>query len=265
MRVSVIQNNPQDKLKDNLAEVVQLVRRAAAGGAELIALPEYYAFMGSDPVAHRDSGRWFAEIDGEMANLARELGVVVHAGSLVEARDDQTFNTTVVYGIDGQRLARYSKIHLFDVELPNGVVYKESDIISRGSDVVTYRVGDWTVGCTICYDIRFPTLYRRLVDQGCDLIMVPAAFTLATGKDHWEVLLRARAIETGCYVAAPAQIFSHAGGARTCYGHSLIADPWGHVVAKASDRVGIASTDIDLSFIRQVRAQLPVHRHHVLD
>lgn len=264
MRVSLIQNNPQDDLGQSLKVVRELVMRAAEAGTDLVVLPEYFAFMGNDPVSHRDSGRHFTEITEMLSELARSAGVPIHAGSLVEADGERAYNSTIVYGADGSRLASYRKIHLFDVVLPNGTAYRESDVVSPGSDIVTYKVGDWTIGCSICYDVRFPELYRALRERGADLIMVPAAFTLATGKDHWEVLLRARAIETGCYVAAPGQIFSFANGARVNYGHSLVSDPWGHVIAKASDRVGIVTATLDRAYLAQVRAQIPVHQHHRL-
>ncbi|GAB3761604.1 carbon-nitrogen hydrolase family protein [Ramlibacter monticola] len=264
MRVSLVQNNPQEDLGKSLNTVRELVQRAVDAGTDLVVLPEYYAFMGSDPVRHRDSGRYFGEIDQMMAALARETATTIHAGSLVEADGDKAFNTTVVYGADGSRIARYRKIHLFDIVLPNGTAYRESDVVAPGSEVVTYKVGDWTIGCSICYDLRFPELFRALRDRGADLLIVPAAFTLATGKDHWEVLLRARAIETGCYVAAPGQIFSFANGTRSNYGHSLVADPWGHVVAKASDTVGIVTATLDKAYLSQVRAQVPTHQHHRL-
>ena len=265
MRVTVIQNNPQDDWHKALAQVEQLVRRATEAGTDLVVLPEYFAYMGNDPEAHRNSGQWFPEIHARMSALARETGVTLHAGSMMEQRADKTYNTSVVFDPQGSELARYSKIHLFDVELPGGIVYKESAIVCRGDQVVTYQVKGWTVGCTICYDMRFPTLYRKLRNMGAELIVAPSAFAMATGKDHWEVLLRARAIETGCYVAAPAQVGTHAKGARACYGHSLIADPWGLVIGKCSDRPAYVTSTLDKDVMAQVRMQLPVHQHHVLD
>ncbi|MCC0076201.1 MAG: carbon-nitrogen hydrolase family protein [Rhodobacter sp.] len=265
MRVTLIQNNPQDNVEASLAVVGDLIARAAEQGTDLIALPEYYAFMGNTVVEHRDAGQQFEAISGRMAELARTNGVAIHAGSLAELRGNRTFNTTVVYGADGAELARYSKIHMFDIELPNGDVIRESDIISRGDEVVTYSLNGWTVGCTICYDLRFPELFRALRDRGADLIFVPSAFMLDTGRDHWEVLLRARAVETGCYVAAPGQVFKHAKGARACFGHSLVADPWGHVVAQVSDVVGLTTATLDRDYLATVRARMPVHNHHVLN
>lgn len=265
MRLTVIQNNPQDDLQKSLQQVETLVRKAVDAGTDLVQLPEYFAYMGNDPLAHRSSGEWFAEIDARVAALAREVGVFIHAGSIMDARDHLTYNSTVVYDTQGRHVARYDKIHLFDVELPGGIIYRESDIVKRGNQVVTYQVNGWTIGCTICYDVRFPTLYRKLRAAGAEVIVAPSAFAMATGKDHWEVLLRARAIETGCYVAAAAQVFSHAGGARSCWGHSLISDPWGHVIAQCSDVVGFATATISREYMERVRSHLPVHQHHVLD
>lgn len=265
MRVSIIQNNPQENLRQALQQAEILVRRAAEVGSDLIVLPEYFAYMASDLSLLKSSEQWFDEIDGRMSALAKEIGVVVHAGSMLEPRDNGTYNTGIAYGADGKHLAKYSKIHMFDAELPNGVVIQESSIVTRGSETATYQVNGWTIGCSICYDVRFPTLYRRLRNQGAELILVPAAFTLATGKDHWEVLLRARAIETGCYVAAAAQVGTHGGGTRACWGHSLVADPWGSVIAQCSDQVGFANVALDKAYLEQVRSRLPVHQHHFLD
>ena len=147
------------------------------------------------------------------------------AGSIVEKDGENFYTTSLVFGPDGERVSRYRKIHLVDVETPEGIVYRESDSIHRGKDVVTYKIGDVTVGCGICYDIRFPELFQRLRDIGADVIVLPAAFTLSTGKDHWEVLARARAIETQTYFVAVGQTGTHAAGRKACYGHSLVVHP----------------------------------------
>lgn len=264
MKVSVVQHNPQDDLKASLSVLFDTVRRAADEGPDLIALPEYYAYMGDGSKGLAASGAWFDEINGQTAALARTLGVVIHAGSLAERRGARTFNTTVVHGADGSEIARYSKIHLFDVDLADGTSIRESELISAGSSVETYDLKGWKIGCTICYDLRFPELFRRLRDMGAELILVPAAFMRETGRAHWEVLLRARAIETGTYVAAPAQVFSFNDGKGHCYGHSLICDPWGNVVANASDTLGFVDARLDKDFLNEVRTRVPVHRHHVL-
>lgn len=265
MKLSVVQHNPQDNLDASLQVLFDTVTRAAEDGADLIALPEYYAFMGDGGPTLAASGAWFDDINGQTADLAKTLGVAIHAGSLAERRADGTYNTTVVHGADGSEIARYSKIHLFDVDLPDGTRFRESDLISRGAEVQTYTLNGWTIGCSICYDLRFPELFRRLRDQGAEVLMVPAAFMRETGHAHWEVLLRARAIETGCYVAAPAQVFSFNDGKGHCYGHSLICDPWGNIVANASDRLGYVDARLDRAYLEDIRARVPVHRHHVLE
>jgi len=264
MKVSVVQHNPQDDLKTSLQVLFNTVKRAAEERPDLIALPEYYAFMGDGSKTLAASGAWFEEINAQTSALARSLGIPIHAGSLAQTRDTGTFNTTVVHGADGAEIARYSKIHLFDVDLSDGTQVRESDLICRGDSVETYDLNGWKIGCTICYDLRFPELFRRLRDQGAELILVPAAFMRETGQAHWHVLLRARAIETACYVAAPAQVFSFNGGKGHCYGHSLICDPWGTVLAEAPDTLGFADARLDKAFLSDVRRRIPVHRHHVL-
>ncbi len=264
MKISVVQHNPQDDLEASLGALYETVKRAADDGTDLIALPEYYAFMGDGGKTLAASGAWFEDINGRTAALAKSLGVAIHAGSLAEKRELGTFNTTVVHGPDGSEIARYSKIHLFDMDLPDGTKFRESDLISGGSDVATYDFKGWRIGCSICYDLRFPELFRRLRDEGAELMMVPAAFMRETGRAHWEVLLRARAIETGSYVAAPAQVFSFNDGKGHCYGHSLICDPWGHIIANASDRLGFVDARLEKDYLNDVRQRVPIHRHHVL-
>ncbi|MDJ0821230.1 MAG: carbon-nitrogen hydrolase family protein [Paracoccaceae bacterium] len=264
MKICVVQHNPQDDLKASLRILFETVRRAAEERPDLIALPEYYAFMGDGSKSLAASGAWFEEINGQTAELAKTLGIAIHAGSIAEKRETGTFNTTVVHGADGVEIARYSKIHLFDIDLPDGTQFRESDLISAGSSVETYELNGWKIGCTICYDLRFPELFRRLRDLGAELILVPAAFMRETGRAHWEVLLRARAIETGTYVAAPAQVFSFNEGKGHCYGHSLICDPWGNVIANAFDSLGFVDARLDKDYLNDVRARVPVHRHYVL-
>ncbi len=189
----------------------------------------------------------------------------VHGGSLFERDGGQVFNTTVVFDRNGREVARYRKMHLFDVTTPDGRSYRESDVVGRGREVVTYEAEGITVGCTICYDLRFPELYLELARRGAELILVPAAFTRETGRDHWEVLLRARAIETQCYVAAPAQWgpFPTETGTAWTYGRSMIVGPWGQVLAQVQDGTGVAAVELDLDYLRRVRELVPVARHRV--
>ena len=170
----------------------------------------------------------------------------------------------MVFDRDGRELARYRKLHLFDITTPDGKEYRESATFARGARVVTFDALGTRFGLSICYDLRFAELYLELAKAGAKVILVPAAFTLQTGKDHWEVLLRARAIETQTYVLAPAQWGRYANGGRANYGHSLIADPWGHVIAKAQDKVGYIAARLDLEEVERVRARMPCAQHRVL-
>lgn len=267
MKVALIQMNSQDDKSANLKAARDMLEMAASDGRpDLIVLPEYYAFLDADPAAMRASAETFP--DGEsfrlMSALAEKHKVTIHAGSVVERDGDEYFNATLVFGPDGRQRARYRKIHLFDVDAPGGVSYRESKLVSRGRDVVTYNVGKTTVGCAICYDLRFPELFRKLRDAGSDVIVLPAAFTLMTGKDHWELLARARACETQTWFIATGQTGTHAKGKNACYGHSMVINPWGHVTAQISDGVGMTSTRLDFAYTDKVRASVPVAQHHVL-
>ncbi len=267
MKVSLIQMNSQSDKAQNIAEAERLVRQTVAEEApDLVVLPEYFAFLGEGRDNVHNSGESFpdGEIWQRMSKLAAELGVTLHAGSVVEKSGNSHFNTTLVFDPEGKEIARYRKMHLFDIDAPGGTAYRESDTISRGEEVVTYKVGDVTVGCAICYDIRFPELFRALRDKGADVIVLPAAFTLMTGKDHWEVLARARAIETQTYFLAVGQTGAHAEGRKWCWGHSMAIDPWGHIVAQCSDGVGTVASRLDMARVAKVRADVPVAQHHVL-
>jgi nitrilase len=234
-----------------------------------VCLPECFDFLGG---GRKDKQAAAEIIPGgpaysAMQALARKHKIFIHAGSMLEKIDgeERIHNTTVVFDRTGTEIARYRKIHMFDITAPDGTQYKESAAYKPGDAVATYDCEGVTVGCSICYDVRFPYLYQALVEKGAEMIAVPAAFTQQTGKDHWEVLLRARAIETETYVCAAGQTGSHVVGneTRNCYGHSLVSDPWGHVTAKASDGVGIVSTRIDPALVKKVRAQIPVAQHKV--
>lgn len=257
MRVSVCQLNSRDDRADNLAVARDLLGRAAAAGAELAVLPEYVDYLGPGQTAPKPE-----PIDGEFAaffsGTARELGIWVHAGSFHEAGPDEsrTYNTTLLFDPAGERVAVYRKIHLYDVEIAGRVSYQESRSVAPGSETVVTEIGGVPTGLSICYDLRFPELYRRLAIAGAKVLVVPAAFMVHTGRDHWEVLLRARAIENQCYVIAAGQIGDHEPG-RTCFGRSMIIDPWGTVLAQAPDVVGIVTADVDLSRLDTIREELP--------
>jgi len=274
MKISAIQMNTRSDKAVNLAEARRLAARAVERDRpDMLVFPEVFAFMGSSvadkraaaeelPEAGDDGGAAYEALRG----IARAHGVFVHGGSFIEKDRDSYFNTTIALDREGAELARYRKIHLFDVTTPDGRSYRESDTFGAGREVVTYKVGEVTIGCSICYDLRFAELYRALAEAGADVIMVPAAFTLQTGKDHWEVLLRARAIETETYVVAAAQTGAYFEGndERASWGHTMIVNPWGHILAQAGEGAGHASADIDLGYLKQVRARIPVANHRVL-
>ncbi|MEB2311071.1 MAG: carbon-nitrogen hydrolase family protein [Sorangiineae bacterium] len=268
IRVAAAQMNCQDDVAANLGVASELVSEAARRGARLVLLPENFAFLGPEPerraLAER-LGDERAPIQEALARMARSARLTVIAGGFPERSDDpeRPYNTCLVLGPDGERVAAYRKIHLFDVALPDGTKFEESSATSPGSKPVVADVGGFKVGLSICYDLRFPELYRSLVDGGAELLVVPAAFTLTTGKDHWHVLLRARAIESQCWVIAAAQWGRHPRG-RASYGHALIADPWGQIVAECSDRVGLVVADLDRDYLDRVRASLPSLAHRVL-
>ncbi len=237
----------------NLERAERLVRVGAARGANLVALPEVFNWRGkrAEQVAAAET------LDGEslslMARLARELRIHIVAGSITERGDDvsRSYNTSVLLGPDGARIAVYRKIHLFDVDLPGRVTVRESDSKLAGADVVCAETPVGAIGLSICYDLRFPELYRRLAFAGARIIMVPSAFTFPTGEAHWEPLLRARAIENQAYVIAPAQFGPNIYG-YSDYGNSMIVDPWGRVLALAP---------IDLEYQDRVRSELPALKH----
>ncbi len=278
MKISAIQMNTRSDKAANLTEARRLAARAVERDRpDMVVFPEVFAFMGSSVADKRAAAEELPDAGGDggeayetLRGIARGHGVFVHGGSFVERAieggDDRYYNTTIAFDRDGVELARYRKIHLFDVTTPDGRSYRESDTFGAGREVVTYRAGDITVGCSICYDLRFAELYRALVEAGADVIMVPAAFTLQTGKDHWEVLLRARAIETETYVVAAAQTGTYFEGndERASWGHTMIVNPWGHILAQAGEGTGHASADIDMDYLKQVRARIPVANHRVL-
>jgi len=267
MKVGLAQLNAQENKDANLAAAREAVGRLADDGCNLVALPEYFGCLNADAALMQANAEEMpgGRVYEAMAALAQRLKITLHAGSLTEkAGDGRFYNTSAVFGPDGKEIARYRKIHLFDVDIPGGVRYRESDHVGRGEQVVTYQVGNVTVGAATCYDMRFPELWRALRDKGAQVIVIPAAFTLATGKDHWELLLRARAVETQTFVAAAAQCLTHTGGTRACWGHSMVIDPWGHIIAQCSDGVGTTSARLDFAVLERTRRDLPVANHHVL-
>ncbi|HZZ62476.1 MAG TPA: carbon-nitrogen hydrolase family protein [Roseiarcus sp.] len=270
MKVSLIQMNSISDKAANIAAAEALIERAVREErADWVLLPEFFDWAGGSKRDKLSNAETFP--GGPAYAMARRQAmkhrIFVHAGSIMERieGEDRIHNTSVVFDREGEEIARYRKIHLFDVTTPDGTSYKESQTVKAGDKVVTYDCEGVTVGCSICYDLRFPDLFLALAEKGAEMIALPAAFTLLTGKDHWEALLRARAIETETYVCASAQTGSFTVGneQRHTYGHSLVADPWGHVIAKASDGVGIVSARIDRAQVKRVRAMIPVAEHRV--
>jgi predicted amidohydrolase len=257
LRVACVQINSSPSKAENLERVEPLVARAAATGADLVLLPEKWNGLGSheillDVAEALDGG----ETVEAMSRWARTHGVTLVGGSIAERREgrDKLANTCVVFDPDGEVAAVYRKIHMFDVEV-GGVVYRESEIEEPGDGPVSCEVEGWRLGLTVCYDLRFPELYRILAVEGAELVTVPAAFTLVTGKDHWELLLRARAVENQCYVVAANQWGVVEG--KASYGRSSIVDPWGVVLAQAPDGDGVVSAELDRAHMERIRRSVP--------
>jgi predicted amidohydrolase len=263
LKVALIQTNSARDLAPNLAFVGERTREAAAAGARFVLTPENVAML--EPVRAQALAKARDEATHEaipfFAGLASELGIWFLAGSLAIKRDDgRLANRSYLFGPDGQVIARYGKIHMFDVDLPSGERYRESSTYAPGAEAVLAPTAFAAVGLTICYDLRFPHLYRALAKAGASILTVPSAFTVVTGEAHWHVLLRARAIETGCFVLAPAQTGTHAEGRRT-YGHSLVVAPWGEILGDGGTEPGILYADLDLARVAEARARVPSLQH----
>ena len=266
MRVALVQMTSTDKLSENLESARRAVGEAAERGAEFIALPENFAFLRREgnPIPCAQS------LDGEIVETVRELAsrhrLPILAGTFAELieGDQRVYNTSALISETGQIAAVYRKIHLFDVDLgESGGVYRESAFTAPGEEVVVAETAFGKIGLSVCYDVRFPELYREMAARGADWITVPSAFAPETGKVHWEVLLRARAIENQAFVLAPAQCGRHSPD-RASHGHSLIVDPWGRILATAGDEPTIVVADCEPDELERVRASLPALRHRRL-
>ena len=255
--VACVQMHADRPLADNLEAAERLVARAAARGAEVISLPERWNGTGPDDVMIAQAEPLDGETARAMAGWARQHGVWLHGGSIGEDTEPgvRASNTTLVFDPSGERVATYRKIHMFDIDV-EGAAARESAANKPGDRLVLADVAGWPVGLTICYDLRFPEQYRELALAGAEAFMVPAGFTMATGRDHWEVLLRARAIENGAYVIAANQHGFWDGSAR--YARSMIIDPWGIVIANAGDGEGICVAEIDRERVADMRRRIPV-------
>ncbi len=258
LRVACVQMTSRADKAANLERAGALVAEAARAGADLVVLPEKWNAIGEPEELHAAAEDLeTGESVAALAAWARQHGVVLVGGSITERREGRPklSNTSLVFDRDGSLAAVYRKIHLFDVEV-GGHVYRESDAEEPGDTVVTADTAGWRLGLSVCYDVRFPELYRILALEGAELVTVPAHFTLYTGKDHWHLLLRARAVENQLYVAAAAQIGETMPG-KLSYGRSLIVDPWGIVLAEAPDTETVIVAEVDRDRLRDVRAKLP--------
>ena len=265
-RIAALQMTSTTDVDDNVAVATRLIGEAAASGARLAVLPENFALMAGSRERLLAAAERFMEgpIQRAVARAAREQGIWVVAGTIpVTASAERVRAASIVYDDAGEVVARYDKIHLFDVVLRDGESHLESRTIEAGTEVVVVDTPAGRLGLSVCYDLRFPELYRRLLDGGAEIFAVPSAFTSFTGRAHWEPLLRARAIENQVYVVAAGQVGAHAKGRET-HGHSMIVDPWGAVLAERSDGAGVVTASVEPGRIAELRAQLPAVEHRRL-
>jgi len=267
LKIALVQLRTPDNQAEALAHAEPLVREAAAGGAQFVLTPE-----GTNILEQRRAKRLAAVVPQAedpcvqgLAGLAAELGVWLLIGSAIvrgeDPGDERAANRSILVGPDGRVVNWYDKLHVFDVDLPTGERHRESESIRPGEHAVVARIPWGGLGLTVCYDVRFPHLFRALARAGADMIAVPAAFTVPTGQAHWELMLRARAVETGAFVLAPAQGGTHADGRRT-WGHSTVVAPWGEVVARLDhDQPGVLYADLDLTQVGRARAAIPQLEH----
>ena len=268
IKLSCIQTCTGEDKRQNLDKVLPALAAAAEQGAHFITLPETSNFMvqGADKIAERICAEEDDLFVRGLCDAAHQYGVMVLAGSVfVQSKDKRAANRSLLIGADGLVKARYDKIHLFDVTLASGERHRESQRFRPGEKATLYKSAMANIGLTICYDLRFPHLFRRLAQAGADIITVPSAFTRPTGEAHWHVLLRARAIETGCFIVAPAQSGIHENG-RATYGHSLVVNPWGEILVNAQNQpnigdVELISVDVNLDAVDSARSQIPALTH----
>ncbi len=261
VKIACIQLTSGVDLPANIVKIESMVENAARGGAQFVATPENSFLMNSN-----EANKIFYKENehpaiSASANMALKHKIWLLIGSVaVDGGNNKSYNRSLLFNPDGEIVARYDKIHLFDVEVGDGQTYRESARIIAGDRAVVAETLYGKIGMSVCYDLRFPQLYRALAKAGAMILTIPSAFTEVTGEAHWHVLLRARAIENSCFVVAPAQTGTHAGGRKT-YGHSLIVDPWGRVLADAGSEEGVIFADIDLNEVSSVRAKLPSLQH----
>lgn len=261
LNVALVQLNPGDDKDANIAAALKGIDQAAGTGARLVMLPEVWTYMGPDDGALTAAEAIPGPLTETLAARARDLGIYLHAGSFLERAEGEPrrFNTTVVFDPNGEIIAKYRKIHLFDVDLTGQESYRESNTVAPGDEIVTVDIDGVRVGLTICYDLRFPELFRTLALAGAQVLLVPSAFTRVTGAAHWETLLRARAIENACFVVAPATIGDDPDDAFPTYGHAMIVDPWGEVIVDLGDAEQAHTViELDLNSVTRTRERLPV-------
>ena len=264
-RAAAVQMTSVPDLEKNLAKAEDLIDLAVRRGSELITLPENFAFLGDEMAKITQAEAICRASEDFLKKMAQRYQITLLGGGYpVPAKEGKVFNTALLVSPDGQELSRYEKAHLFDVNLPDGNTYRESNTVLSGKSLPevypSKELG--MIGLSVCYDVRFPELYRHLSQMGAEVLIVPAAFTDFTGKDHWQILLQARAIENTCYVIAPAQTGFH-NSRRQSHGHAIIIDPWGTVLADAGSEQGVAIAEIDPSRLAQVRQQMPSLSHRV--
>jgi len=246
---------------ENLATARRLILQGAERGASLIALPELFNCLAQPETIVSQAEPIPGPTSRAICELAARCQVTLVAGSIAErCETNEVYNTSLLFGPDGMLLARYRKLHLFDIDLPGSVTFRESDFLASGDRLAVTETKLGRLGQATCYDLRFPELFRRLVDLGAELLVIPSAFTLATGRDHWEVLLRARAIENQVFVIAPNQ-YGHHGANLHTYGRSMIIDPWGTVLATAPDGEVLITAELDFDRLAQIRRRLPCLTH----
>jgi deaminated glutathione amidase len=266
VRAAICQMRSTEEVDANLAEGERLLGEAADAGADLASLPELFSHLGAGGRIHEVAE---SVPDGAtcrmLSAVARDRSMWVLGGSLAEREGDRVYNTSPLFDRAGELVARYRKVHLFDVELPDQPPFRESAIYAEGTELVTHETEFGRLGLSICYDLRFPELYRGLMAVGAEVLLVPAQFQQTTGRDHWEILLRARAIENQCFVVAAGQWGEFGAGARRSYGHSAIVDPWGRILTEAPEEgSGVWSADLDFAELRRIRLTLPALKHRRL-
>jgi predicted amidohydrolase len=267
MRVGLCQLNSTDDIEANAEQVGDLLRGAGEAGVDLAALPEVWPCQGSAPQMRAAAEPVPGPRTDRLAEIAREHRMWIHGGSVLELDGEKVFNTSVLFDRDGELVAHYRKIHLFDADPPGAVPSRESFLFAPGNQIVVAETEFGRAGMSICYDVRFPELYRSLVVQGATIVFVPAAFREETGSAHWDVLVRARAIEDQVVVIAAAQSGSWGppGRERYTHGNSMVVDAWGRVLARAEDGAGLTCVEVDLDEVRRVREVLPALRHRRLN